>query len=222
MIQECWNIIITGRRQNSNGWLFFLIIWTLSSLTCAGQVRKTTVKAGNYGDAVVLAFDSASSEISGYTRMDEHADDNPNKVVRSCYIMFTGKCNGTDNCPVDFYMGSDSEKITDGFVNVSGKNLTIKTNRSIDLCESFVNLTDGETFPFKENKPYLFCRSINKEKVYIYSNPNDTSKTKMYLIKHNYVGILKVSGQWVSIEYWGKKMIQGWIKKENLFPAIRR
>lgn len=40
--------------------------------------------------------------------------------------------------------------------------------------------------------------------------------TKMYLIKGDIVEIIKESGSWLNIKYYGKKTIEGWIKKSDV------
>jgi hypothetical protein len=199
---------------------FILILGILNCISSYGQSKKLTVKTGIYEDAVVLAYDSVSSEISGFTTMAEHDDQNKSKVVRSCYLLFKGKYTGDEKCHVDIFAGSDPERIATGFVSIANNKLTLTTNTEISYCEDFLNLTSGETFPFKEHKPYIFCKSISKNKTYIYSTPADSAITKMYLIKNDYVAALKFSGQWIFVEYLGKKIIRGWIKNEDLFPSV--
>lgn len=69
----------------------------------------------------------------------------------------------------------------------------------------------------KEGKNYLGdllsikLREIVALKVYINSFPNKS--TKLYLIKGDPVEILEQKGEWLKIRYYGKKTIEGWIKK---------
>jgi hypothetical protein len=59
-------------------------------------------------------------------------------------------------------------------------------------------------FPHKE---------IAVTKSIIYSEPN--KPTKMYLIKGDIVTVLEEKDGWIKMEYEGKKMITGWIKKKD-------
>lgn len=55
---------------------------------------------------------------------------------------------------------------------------------------------------------------ISSTKTYIYSKPN--IPTKMYLVKGNEVEVLEQKGNWIRIRYYGKKTIEGWVKKEDV------
>jgi hypothetical protein len=55
---------------------------------------------------------------------------------------------------------------------------------------------------------------IKSPKSTIYNTPNNP--TKMYLIKGNEVEILEQKDNWLRIRYYGKKTIEGWIKKEDV------
>ncbi|MDR1225478.1 MAG: hypothetical protein LBK47_01085 [Prevotellaceae bacterium] len=55
--------------------------------------------------------------------------------------------------------------------------------------------------------------AITTEKSIIYSEPD--KPTKMYLIKGDIVTVLEEKEGWIKMEYEGKKMITGWIKKED-------
>lgn len=224
-MQRCRKITIESEQVRArvlSKLVLTVILGMLSCISSCGQSKRSPFKTGIYEDAVVLAYDSVSSEISGFTTTDERDDDNKNKIVRSCYVFFKGKYTGEPKSQVDFFAGSDPEKITTGYVSFSNNKLTLSTDTEIRYCEDFLNLLDGETFPFKTVKPYIFCRSIGKNKATIYSKAADSAKTKMYLVKNDYVAVLKISDQWVLIEYLGKKLIQGWIKREDLFPSVLR
>ena len=55
---------------------------------------------------------------------------------------------------------------------------------------------------------------ITKVKSLIYRLPN--IPTKIYLIKGNEIEILEEKGEWLRIRYYGKKTVEGWIKKSDV------
>jgi hypothetical protein len=57
-------------------------------------------------------------------------------------------------------------------------------------------------------------KKLSALKVYLNSIPN--KPTKMYLIKGDEVEILEEKGEWLKIRYYGKKTIEGWIKKSDV------
>ena len=55
---------------------------------------------------------------------------------------------------------------------------------------------------------------VKLTKSIIYSTPN--KPTKMYLLKGDVVEILQEKDDWLQIRYYGKKTIEGWIKKSDV------
>lgn len=64
-----------------------------------------------------------------------------------------------------------------------------------------------------ENKT---TRQISVSKTSIYSSISPLILTKMYLLKGDEVEVLKEKSEWLNIRYYGKKNIEGWIKKEDV------
>jgi hypothetical protein len=56
--------------------------------------------------------------------------------------------------------------------------------------------------------------SIHVQKSFIYSQPN--KQTKMYLLKDDEVEIIEKKEDWLHIRYYGKKVVEGWIKKSDV------
>jgi len=72
----------------------------------------------------------------------------------------------------------------------------------------------------KDKKDYLrnildiSFKEIKSAKSIIYTSPN--IPTKMYLVKGNEVEIIEKKDNWLKIRYYGKKTIEGWVKKEDV------
>jgi hypothetical protein len=58
------------------------------------------------------------------------------------------------------------------------------------------------------------AREIIAPKSIIFQSPG--TATKMYLVKGDLVSVISQQGEWVKVEYQGKKIVQGWIKKEHI------
>lgn len=56
---------------------------------------------------------------------------------------------------------------------------------------------------------------VKASKSVIYSNPG-MGATKMYLLKGDVLTVIGEKGEWLKIEYRGKKLVQGWVKKQEL------
>jgi len=63
-------------------------------------------------------------------------------------------------------------------------------------------------------KDFLNMREIKIGKSFIYSSPN--IPTKMYLFKGDKIETLEEKGEWLKIRYYGKKIVEGWIKKRDV------
>jgi hypothetical protein len=57
---------------------------------------------------------------------------------------------------------------------------------------------------------------ISSPKAYIYSSINPPVQTNMYLIRGDKVKFLEVQHDWIKIRFYGKKTIEGWVKKDNI------
>lgn len=141
-------------------------------------------------------------------------------VHRSGAVLFRGRINGSKKIPVKFYNGSDDEVAAEGTLTLSAKKIFLIANSKGVFADNLLGLTSGVEFEFSTSKPYKFCRAINKSKVYIYSSPSDLSRTRMYFIIDNFVSILEIQLGRVYVEYFGKKTIDGWIKKADLSPSF--
>ncbi len=71
-----------------------------------------------------------------------------------------------------------------------------------------------------DNKDYLkeflnkYFKEITRTKTIIYSNIN--KKTQVYLLRNDLVEVLEEKGDWLKIRYYGKKTIEGWIKRSDV------
>lgn len=183
--------------------------------------QNTTPNPGSYEDAVHLSYDSVTKEISGYVKMDVNRLDNPRKVYRSCAVLFIGKTNGSGTARVDFYNSPDIKLVTTGDVVFNTDNITVTAKSGEGYCNDILNLTGGLEMDFTKRQPYIGCRAVNEDRVYLYSSPVDSGKTKLYLLKGDMIMILGTKGDWVKIEYIGKRMIDGWIRKGQLSPGFQ-
>lgn len=58
------------------------------------------------------------------------------------------------------------------------------------------------------------AKKVTSEKALLNSQPN--TPTKSFLIKGDRVETLEEKGEWLKIRYYGKKIIEGWIKKSDV------
>ena len=87
------------------------------------------------------------------------------------------------------------------------------------LETEYANCIDNKFWVKIENKFDHFDNiffSIKKirDKVFLHTTPNKS--TKMYLLKGDEVEIIEEKDEWLKIRYYGKKTIEGWIKKSDV------
>lgn len=77
----------------------------------------------------------------------------------------------------------------------------------------------GEPFSFTTPRSFISANVIKSAKASIYKTASDTAKTKMYLVKDNFISIVAVADNWVSFDYMNPsgKRIKGWLKKEDVY-----
>jgi hypothetical protein len=88
----------------------------------------------------------------------------------------------------------------------------------IDNSWNGINISVGD--PLVDSKWKIQFKFVDKagliraEKSFIYDKNN--IKTKMYLLKNDPVEIIESQTDWLKIKYYGKKVIEGWIKKSDV------
>ena len=103
------------------------------------------------------------------------------------------------------------------------KTLELYFNMEPDVYKKVDEIPDYVLISLKKNKEhwqrYLEFLgekegSIHVQKSFIYSQPN--KQTKMYLLKDDEVEIIEEKEDWLHIRYYGKKVVEGWIKKSDV------
>ena len=102
----------------------------------------------------------------------------------------------------------------------ANENIKSFTNKLIFINDSwkFIDISVGD--PLVDSKWKIQFKFVDKagliraEKSFIYDKNN--IKTKMYLLKNDPVEIIESQTDWLKIKYYGKKVIEGWIKKSDV------
>ncbi len=125
---------------------------------------------------------------------------------------YSKKGNWTKNYFIPLKFGCDNNEMT----LLSGK--IAEFSRLSRLPIESISLLNARGKKDKRNYLSEFLKislkGIKPSKSLINSIPN--KPTKMYLIKGDEVEILEEKGEWLKIRYYGKKTIEGWIKKSDV------
>ncbi len=109
------------------------------------------------------------------------------------------------------------------YKNLNLTNKTLKGYLSIDKLQSDVfTINQGSEFCKGSYAKFLWrivsdtttlSKTIQIEKSTIYTSPN--IPTKMYLVKFDEVEVIAEKDNWLHIKYYGKKIVEGWIRKKD-------
>lgn len=72
---------------------------------------------------------------------------------------------------------------------------------------------------FDSNTQQTAVRPIQQKRAYLYHEPNDENRSKMYIVEGDSVELLDSAGtwdDWLLIRYQGKQVLEMWIKTEAL------
>jgi hypothetical protein len=98
-------------------------------------------------------------------------------------------------------------------------NSNVHSYTKISDLPSYIIIKLLQKYP-KENRSYLknlldkSFQQIAVSKAILYSLPQKT--TKMYLLEGDEVEIIEEKEEWLKVRYYGKKIIEGWIKKSDV------
>ena len=199
-----------------------LILVSLLTSIAAFSQAKLPIKTGNYDETVDLSYDKTKGIISGVIARTNK--DNPNGPRISCSLLFISapqpKTGSSNKYPVRFFNEGDTAEAGKGYVEITKNGINVKTNGMFSSCNNIMDLAGetGEFFAFLTAKAFNSAGIIRSDKAPIYKTASDTAKTKMYLVKDNFVSLVTIQESWVSFEYMNPsgKRIKGWLKKEEV------
>ncbi|WOK09616.1 hypothetical protein RT717_13300 [Imperialibacter roseus] len=133
------------------------------------------------------------------------SEENLAKPTRSCFITMNENEPSSDSIPRYFHLSCRGQpdiysKIK--YLPLSVLNGLRKNDVDWEKYEKFLSKIDS------------FSVRVVSEKAYIFSEPEVA--TKMYLIKNDEAELLEERNGWILVRYFGKKIIDGWVKKSDL------
>lgn len=127
------------------------------------------------------------------------------KHTRSCYLTYSIEGDDEAEMPSDY----TPNKL---YLNFVGNNPDIY-ERIKEIPLFVIEALRKSEKDWQKYKLFVGFKKTNI-KTYIHSTPN--TSTKMYLIKSDEVEILEENGEWLRIRYYGKRVVEGWIKKSDV------
>jgi hypothetical protein len=174
--------------------VFAIIIWAYKT---PSKIDNYTMYYGFYDDCDLPHIDSLKQSGIYYFAVDKSDFENEQKRAVSMR-------NACEELNI-FTVGNDT------LMNIyRSSNQQYITYKKLDSLPQNVH----DYLRKKGIRKNLQQKKILSDKAIIYSQPE--IPTKMYLIKSNIITVLEEKEGWVKIEYEGKKLITGWVKKEDI------
>ena len=210
MIQKCKQLIM-----NVNNMKTFLVIFLV--ILFNHNMSFSQLRSGIYSNSLMLGIDKQNKKISGYLWRNIYEDDDPKKgIYVSCYLFFKGSFSSLSKpIKVSFYNSFDSLSVSEGVISYDKNELMVKMNKKVISCQNVFDLTNGESFELSKFISISSCKIIKTNKAFFYKN---SLKTKTYLVKGDFVAIVKYENDFFHIYYFNKdnKLIEGIIKKTDV------
>ena len=192
---------------------YILLFLIFSSINILGQI-----KSGEYEDGLNLAYNKKTNRLTGYFESYTGYDEETKDSKFSCifYIEFQHKKNKIE-ITTYFPKHKEEDIIKGEFRIIKPTQIQIKLEDEHGGCWNVQHFNDKlETFNLDTEKKWIEIRYINIPKSYFYSEKNEISKQRAFLIKGDVIFIDTIDGNWVHCIYKGKKITQGWIKLDEL------
>lgn len=189
--------------------LFFCLSWQ-----CAGQ----SPVSGTYENGLYLAYDSSSKKLTGYFENYTGWDEQTKHPRFSCIFYIEGVVTGNKFNILTYYPEDKNEDTILGYMELmpSGK-VKIFLPQEHGGCWNVQHFADEPVvFPLQTQDTWKRIHYVQVPKTYFYSERSIKKRSKKYLVKNDFVCIVKTVGEWVYCVYYGNKTTQGWINTADL------
>ena len=185
----------------------------------AAALAAAPVASGAYNDAMLLAYDAASGEISGY--FDMTRGEQPSF---SCIFYLKGKLAGrTAAIDTWFPAAPNEERIKGKLTLADAKHFTIRLASEHGGCanvESFADASQPASFDLAGAHPWTAVAVVRSAKAFFYDAPGAAAHLKAYVVQGDGVGVRAAKPGWVQVDYvGGDATISGWLKQSDLYPT---
>ncbi|MDI9866762.1 SH3 domain-containing protein [Flectobacillus longus] len=148
--------------------------------------------------------------IQGYSNIKEEILKTTDLNSSGRYLCFCNKKDSLLSCNFPDFSTSDTSF---SFSGTDIFDFTFKRKINKKTYSQIIKVLSEEQYNYFRELLY-YTSYVKNIKAYLYSNK--VIPTKMYLIKGDEVEILEEKGEWLKIRYYGKKTIEGWIKRSDV------
>jgi hypothetical protein len=196
------------------------LIVALSLVLAAPTLASAApLASGAYNDAMLLAYDAATGEVSGYFDMTRG-----DPSLFSCIFYLHGKLSGASAAIDTYFPETPKDDLIKGkLVLTDAKHFGVQLASEHGGCanvESFADPSQPATFELAAAHPWDAVAVVRSDKAYFYDAPGAAAHRKAYLVQGDGVGVRAAKAGWVQADYvGGDATVSGWLKSSDLYPT---
>ncbi len=192
-----------------------LSIFIFTFLTLYSFCQNLT--SGEYDSGMKIAYDSMTNKITGYFENYTGMDEETRNPRFSCVFYIIGTIKGSKVNVDTYYPNSNDNKIT-GIIEIKNDTtFKIKLPEEHGGCWNVHHFADEKvTFTLEKHISWIQIRFIVSDKAHFYSDKTINKKLNSYAIKDDLVCVDRIDGEWAYCTFYGKSIVKGWIRIEDL------
>lgn len=193
------------------------ILLLLTFLFCS-SIQENKLISGKYDEELHLAFNPNNNLITGYFSSATGYDESTDRPKFTCNFYLEGKLENNKVNLKTYYPLNKEDDLLPGTIKLTdNSHLSIQLSEEHGGCWNVQPLSKTPiNFGLTEKHNWIEIRYITKDKSNFYSQKNDSTIRKTYLIKGDIVYIERIEDEWAYCNYYGVKTTSGWIKLESL------
>ncbi len=199
------------------------LVTTITLLLLSTISFGKIIISGEYDSGLKLAFDKKTNMLTGYFENYTGFDEETGSPKFSCIFYLQGTITGSQFKVYTYYPNDTSDSIKGNIQLISDKDVSIKLFEEHGGCWNVQHFADEQVkFSLEKQIAWTQIRFITTEKTYFYSDKSLATKQKSYLVKNDFVCIVKIEDDWAYCTYYGKTIKEGWIKTADLNKIGRK
>lgn len=209
--------------------LAVVLVFSLGSIVAMGQ-NRIGPSSGIYAE-LMLGIDQRSGVITGYYDSGTGWDEATQSARFTCTFYLYGVKQANSLKIITWYPG---DRAADPVIN--GR-LEFKPDGSIEIllesehggCWNVQHFADKDSpANLSLDKPgsWTSIRVVKVRRAYLYDKPNQQTRRRAYLTKHDAIRVFSNKPGWVEAEYGVDKISKGWVRESDLYdfrpPSTRK
>ena len=191
---------------------------TFLNLLLVAFFAKGQIEPGIYNDGLKLAYNPSIELITGIYENYSGYDESTGNPRFSCIFYINGTLKDSiASIETYFPLDKEDDMIAGKLKHTENNEISIKLDDQHGGCWNVWDFSDDFTnFKLQESKNWIEIRYIDIDKAFFYTQQNETTKRKAYVLKGDIVFIDKIKSNWIHCSYIGKTVTTGWLKLDSV------